>query len=144
MDTFDRDDFVKVKGLPQIYQNRPQLTVHKIRRLEDHEVEPGDYFPCSKRDPEEMFTEFRGIISSLGNPHLRRLLEDIFADPGLARAVQARTGRKIDPPCLLRRTDRARLSSCALCRMTAATTRESMSICCWPRQFSTTSARLRN
>ena len=44
MDTFDRDDFVKVKGLPQVYQNQPQLTVHKIRRLEDHAVEPARLF----------------------------------------------------------------------------------------------------
>src|SRR5437588_12980349 len=39
MDTFDRDDFVKVKGLLQPYQNRSQFTVHRLRRLEDHEVE---------------------------------------------------------------------------------------------------------
>src|SRR5258708_25686486 len=32
METFDRDDFVKVKGLIQIFHNRPQLTIHKMRR----------------------------------------------------------------------------------------------------------------
>ena len=31
MDTFDRDDFVKVKGLLQLYNNRPQFTIHKLR-----------------------------------------------------------------------------------------------------------------
>src|SRR5579863_712227 len=51
METFDRDDFVKVKGIVQIYQNRSQFTIHKIRRLQDHEVDPADYFPCSERDP---------------------------------------------------------------------------------------------
>src|SRR5271157_3671981 len=55
MDTFDRDDFVKVKGLLQIFQNRPQLTVHKMIRLEDADVDLGDYFPCSERNPGEMF-----------------------------------------------------------------------------------------
>ena len=29
METFDRDDFVKVKGLLQLYNNRPQFTIHK-------------------------------------------------------------------------------------------------------------------
>ena len=33
MESFDRDDFVKVKGIVQIYQNRSQFTIHKIRRL---------------------------------------------------------------------------------------------------------------
>ena len=85
MDTFDRDDFIKVKGLMQLYQNRAQFTVHKLRRLEDHEVDPTDYFPCSERDPEEMFAELQAIIAGLGNAHLRVLLQGIFSDPQLAR-----------------------------------------------------------
>jgi 3'-5' exoribonuclease len=120
MDTFDRDDFVKVKGLPQVYQNKPQLTVHKIRRLEDHEVEPGDYFPCSKRDSEEMWAELRGIISSLGNEHLRRLLEEIFVDPVLvALYKRAPAAKSIHHACLGGLIEHV-LSLCALCRMTAA------------------------
>ena len=55
METFDRDDFVKVKGLIQIFHNRPQLTIHKMRRMDDSEVEFADYFPASKRDPDEMW-----------------------------------------------------------------------------------------
>ena len=45
METFERDDFVKVKGLIQIFHNRPQLTIHKIQRVADAEVELADYFP---------------------------------------------------------------------------------------------------
>ena len=52
MDTFERDDFVKVKGLIQVFHNRPQLTIHKMRRMDDSEVDFADYFPASKRDPE--------------------------------------------------------------------------------------------
>src|ERR1700689_70795 len=47
---FDRDDFVKVKGLIQVFHNRPQLTIHKVRRMDNSEVDYGDYFPCSRRD----------------------------------------------------------------------------------------------
>ena len=56
LDGFDRDDFVKVKGLIQIFHNRPQLTIHKVRRMDDSEVDFADYFPSSKRDPDEMWT----------------------------------------------------------------------------------------
>src|SRR5581483_289474 len=35
LDSFDRDDFVKVKGLVQVFHNRPQLTIHKLRRMDD-------------------------------------------------------------------------------------------------------------
>lgn len=85
MDTFDRDDFVKVKGITQVYQNRSQFTVHKLRRMQDHEVQFADFFPCSTRDPEEMFGELRSIISEIGNPHLRGLLEAVFSDSEIAR-----------------------------------------------------------
>jgi len=84
MDTFDRDDFVKVKGITQVYQNRSQFTIHKLRRMEDHEVQFADFFPCSTREPEEMFQELRGIIANVGNPHLRGLLKSVFDDKEIA------------------------------------------------------------
>src|ERR1700741_1615144 len=43
MGTFERDDFVKVKGLLQIFQNRPQLTVHKMMRIADADVDFVDF-----------------------------------------------------------------------------------------------------
>ncbi|HLI86095.1 MAG TPA: HD domain-containing protein [Bryobacteraceae bacterium] len=84
MDTFDRDDFVKVKGLVQIFHNRPQLTIHKMRRMEEHEVDFGDYFPCSLRDPMEMWAELRAAVAGMRNRHLRGLLEALLDDPEIA------------------------------------------------------------
>ena len=55
LDDFDRDDFVKVKGLIQVFHNRPQMTIHKLRRMDDSEIDFVDYFPSSKRDPDEMW-----------------------------------------------------------------------------------------
>jgi 3'-5' exoribonuclease len=80
IDAFQRDDFVKVKGLVQIYQNRVQFTVHRLRRLEEHEVDLADFFPCSERDPEEMFRELRGIIAGFADTNLRALLDAVFSD----------------------------------------------------------------
>src|SRR5690349_23650143 len=57
METFDRDDFVKVKGLIQVFHNRPQLTIHKMRRLDDSEVDFADFFPASTRGFDEMWGE---------------------------------------------------------------------------------------
>ncbi|HWC95530.1 MAG TPA: HD domain-containing protein [Candidatus Sulfopaludibacter sp.] len=95
IDSFDRDDFVKVKGLIQVFHNRPQLTIHKMRRMDDSEIEYCDYFPSSKRDPEEMWKELRAIVSGIGNPHLRGLLDAMLDDPDIAsryrRAPAAKT-----------------------------------------------------
>ena len=85
LDTFDRDDFVRVKGLIQVFHNRPQLTIHKLRRLDDSEVDYTDYFPSSSRDPEEMWRELREIVSGIGNPHLKSLVEALLDDPDVAQ-----------------------------------------------------------
>jgi len=95
IDTFDRDDFVKVKGLIQVFHNRPQLTIHKVRRMDDSEIEFGDYFPSSKRDPDQMWNELRGLVAGIGNAHLKGLLNAMLDDPDVAvryrRAPAAKT-----------------------------------------------------
>ncbi|MGA8029031.1 MAG: HD domain-containing protein [Bryobacteraceae bacterium] len=120
MHTFNRDDFVKVKGLMQLHQSRAQFTVHRLRRLEDHEVDLADYFPCSDRDPDEMFGELRGIIASLDNPHLRALLEAVFSDESIAgRYKMAPAAKYIHHACrggLLEHV----LSLCAMCRLASS------------------------
>jgi 3'-5' exoribonuclease len=85
LDAFERDDFIKVKGLVQVFHNRHQLTIHKLRRMDDSEVDPADYFPASKRDPDEMWRELMGIVAGIGNPHLKALLDAVFADEDIAR-----------------------------------------------------------
>ena len=84
LDTFDRDDFVKVKGLVQVYQNRPQLTIHKMRRLDESEINFVDYFPCSERDPNEMWSELRGLVAAMENRHLKALLNLLLDDEEIA------------------------------------------------------------
>jgi 3'-5' exoribonuclease len=120
MDTFERDDFLKVRGTVQIFQNRPQLTVHKLRRLEEQEVDFADYFPSSERDPEEMFAELRGIVNGFTNPHLRTLLNSVLDDAPLAAmykmAPAAKTIHHAYRSGLLEHV----LSLCQLGKLTAA------------------------
>jgi 3'-5' exoribonuclease len=120
MDTFERDDFLKVKGLVQIYQNRTQFTIHKLRRLDEHEVDLADYFPCSERDPEEMFAELRGIVNGFSNPHLQALVNSVLDDSRLANpfkmAPAAKTIHHAYRGGLLEHV----LSLCQLSRLTAA------------------------
>jgi 3'-5' exoribonuclease len=85
MDTFERDDFLKVRGLLQIYQNRLQLTIHKLQKQPDDQVDFTDFFPASTRNTEEMFAELCGIVQTLENPFLRALLSGILDDPDVAR-----------------------------------------------------------
>jgi 3'-5' exoribonuclease len=119
LDAFDRDDFVKVKGLVQIFHNRPQLTVHKIRRMDDSEVDFSDYFPSSKRDPEDMWRELRGIVGAMTNPHLKALLEAMLDDPDIALRYRRAPAAKQIHHAFLGGLIEHVLSLCALARLAA-------------------------
>ena len=118
--TFDRDDFIKVKGMVQVYRNRPQLTIHKLRRCQDEEVNFADYFPKTKRDIEEMFEELLSVVDGIQNPYLRELLMNILMDEDLAgkfkQAPAAKTLHHAWLGGLLEHT----LSLCKLCKLVAA------------------------
>jgi 3'-5' exoribonuclease len=94
LNTFERDDFVRIKGLLQIFQNRPQLTLHKIQPVPESEVDLADYLPASRRDRDEMFRELQGWIAGMSEPHLKHLLEAIFADEEVALAYRTAPAAK--------------------------------------------------
>lgn len=94
-ETFERDDFVRVKGVVQVYQNKPQMTVHKLIQVDEREIDFADFFPASKRDPEEMFAELQGIIAGIGNRYLKALLEGLFADGEIARRYRLAPAAKM-------------------------------------------------
>jgi 3'-5' exoribonuclease len=94
LNTFERDDFVRVKGLLQIFQNRPQLTLHKIQPVPESEIDLTDYLPASKRDRDEMFRELQGWIAGMSEPHLKQLLEAVFADEEIAQAYRTAPAAK--------------------------------------------------
>src|SRR5215469_13321263 len=50
IDRFEQDDFVKVKGLLNRYNGKFQFTVHKLRRMADHEIDFADYLPKTEKD----------------------------------------------------------------------------------------------
>jgi 3'-5' exoribonuclease len=120
LDTFNRESFVKVKGLVQVFQNRPQLTVHKLAPVPDAEVDFADFFPASTRDRDEMFEELRRWIASITNPHLKALLEAIFADEDVALAYRTAPAAKTVHHAWLGGLIEHVLSLCHLARFTAA------------------------
>ena len=75
---FNRDDIVKVRGTVELYNERPQLIVQRIRRCEEGEFQEADFCPTSARDPEEMLAELRGFVDSLANGHIRALLQSVL------------------------------------------------------------------
>jgi 3'-5' exoribonuclease len=120
LEAFNRDDFVKVKGLLQIYQNRPQLTVHKLATVQDTEVDFGDFFPSSERSSNEMFAELLAIVAGIQNVHLRGLVDAFMQDEQFVRLFKTAPAAKSVHHAFLGGLLEHVLSLCHLSRMTAS------------------------
>jgi 3'-5' exoribonuclease len=120
METFDRGDFVKVKGLLQVFHNRPQLTIHKLRRVDDSEIDFTDFFPASQRDPAEMWAELRAIVAEMRHPHLKGLIESLLDDPEIAQRFRMAPAAKQIHHAWLGGLIEHVLSLCLLAKQTAA------------------------
>ena len=88
IDAFEQDDFIKVKGLLNKYKNRFQITVHKLRRLGEAEVDFADYLPKTTKDIGELWRTLAGFVATFRDPHLKALLEAFMADPEIAAAYR--------------------------------------------------------
>ena len=120
MDAFEREHFVRVKGMVQLFQNRPQLTIHRIQKVADTEIDIADFLPASKRDRDEMFAELKGWIAGIGNPHLKALLDTILADEAVALAYRTAPAAKSIHHGWIGGLVEHVLSVCQLAKVTAA------------------------
>jgi 3'-5' exoribonuclease len=88
LDAFEQEDFLKVKGLLNKYKNRFQLTVHKLRKLGDSEVDFADYLPKTTKDVDELWRKLQAYVDSFQEPNLRVLVQSFMADPEIATAYR--------------------------------------------------------
>src|SRR6476469_4623689 len=86
LNAFDQDDYVKVKGLINKYKNRFQLTIHKLRRLGDSEIEFADYLPKTTKDIGELWQTLSGFVTTFQDPCLKALVEAFMSDPDIGEA----------------------------------------------------------
>src|SRR6202045_61590 len=75
LEAFEQDDFLKIKGLINKYKNRFQLTVHKLRKLGDSEIEFDDYLPKTTKNIDELWQMLAAFVVSFQNPYLRSLVQ---------------------------------------------------------------------
>jgi 3'-5' exoribonuclease len=118
--TVDRDDFVKVKGIIQVFRNKPQLTIHKLRKCRDEEIDFADYFPRTTKDVEEMFEELLNLVDKIQNSHLRELLMNVLMDESFAAKFKQAPAAKVLHHAWLGGLLEHTLSLCKLCRLIAS------------------------
>ncbi len=94
IDAVELDDFVKVKGMVQKYNGRWQLTIHKIRKLGDSEIDYSDYLPKTSKDIEQLWRTLGDFIETFQNPWLKQLVRDFMADDAIATAYKTAPAAK--------------------------------------------------
>jgi 3'-5' exoribonuclease len=88
LEAFEQDDFLKIKGLVNKYKNRFQLTIHKLRKLGESEIDFSDYLPKTTKNVDELWQALAGFVASIQNSYLQSLLQAFMADPEIAAAYR--------------------------------------------------------
>ena len=72
--SFDKDDFIAIRSKASVYLGKMQLIIALLKRVPDAEVNLADFLPESSRPVAEMCDELDGLLESIRNPWLRRLM----------------------------------------------------------------------
>ena len=77
---FQRDDFVRIKGKAVFFQDRLQVNISHIGRVEEEGITLSDFFPSTEKDVAQMCDSLIQISQEVKNPHLRNLLNLFWND----------------------------------------------------------------
>jgi 3'-5' exoribonuclease len=78
IDEFDDTDYIDVFGEVTSFNGALQINVKRARKCHEGEYDPALYLPVSSKDIDVMYKELLGIIGTIGNPYLKKLLEEFF------------------------------------------------------------------
>lgn len=88
IDCFEQDDFIKVRGLVNKFNGRFQITLHKVRSLQESEVEFDDYLPRTTKDVDALWRTLGEFVAGFRDPHLKALLQAFMSDFQIERAYK--------------------------------------------------------
>lgn len=77
---FQRDDFIRVKGIATNYQGAMQIKMKSLEKVDDAKVDPSNFIQSSSRNPDELERDLKAACAGVRNTHLRRLLNAFFDD----------------------------------------------------------------
>jgi 3'-5' exoribonuclease len=94
IEEFEAMDYVAITGDITSFQGNLQMSIKRLRRVAEGEYDPKDYLPVSSRDIDEMYTELLGMIETVQNPYLSRLLHNFFDDEAFAARFKFHSAAK--------------------------------------------------
>lgn len=94
LEAFEQEDFLKVKGLINKYKQRFQLTIHKLRKLGESEIDFADYLPKTTKDIDQLWQTLASYVVTFENAHLKALVHAFMSDPEIAAAYRSAPAAK--------------------------------------------------
>ncbi len=116
----ERDDVVKVQARVDVYRNRAQLSLDKVRRAKPEEIDLADFLPHTAADVEKLYEELGKHAASISNPWLRQLVASVIEDPEIAPRLKRAPAAKVMHHAYLGGLLEHVVSLCGLCRLAAA------------------------
>ena len=80
IEDFDVFDYCMVGGSVTSFNGQLQLSIKRIRKVNEGEYIPADYLPVSSYNIDDMYAELTGFIDSLKSEHLKTLCRAFFVD----------------------------------------------------------------
>jgi len=94
IEDYDALDYIEVVGDVTTFNGALQVNIKRIRKCREGEYDPSDYMPTTPFDVDEMWKELTGIIASVENEYLHRLLDSFFGDEEFARTFRFSSAAK--------------------------------------------------
>jgi 3'-5' exoribonuclease len=89
-DKFKEGDVIMIKGIVISYREQMQVTVNKVRKLNEGEFDLADYIMATDKDVQGLTERLFRYIDGIGNEYLKQLLLNTFEDKEfLTRFCQA-------------------------------------------------------
>lgn len=82
---FEADDVVRISGGVETYQGTLQLSLRKIVKSRETEIDLSDYLPHGSKNPDELFNSLLKRVQQMSHGPLQELLLKVFDDPEIAR-----------------------------------------------------------
>ncbi len=82
---FKANDYVRVKGLITQFQGELQVNISSIHKIPIEKVNPEDFLPVGRKDPEAMLQALMEIIEGIRDTDYRTLLKTFFEDDAFVK-----------------------------------------------------------
>ncbi len=102
IEDFDALDYIDVVGDVTVFNNQLQISIKRVRKVEEGEYNPADYLPVSSRDNDEMYNELLSYVKGVENHYLHALLEEFFVkDEAFIKAFRKSSAAKSVHHCFV-------------------------------------------